>query len=74
HPFGARRGARCQTSSPRHLATETYPFDDGMLRHGSLGNRVAIRPGEINLVVAGHGIAHSERLRAGVKAAGNTLE
>jgi redox-sensitive bicupin YhaK (pirin superfamily) len=45
------------------LATVTYLFDGEMLHRDSLGNVQAIRPGDINLMVAGRGIVHSERER-----------
>ena len=44
-----------------NLATVTYLFE-GELRHrDSLGSDVIIRPGAINLMVAGRGVTHSER-------------
>lgn len=43
------------------LATVTYLFDGEILHRDSLGSVQAIRPGAINLMVAGKGIAHSER-------------
>jgi redox-sensitive bicupin YhaK (pirin superfamily) len=45
------------------LATVTYLFEGEMLHRDSLGNVQAIRPGDINLMVAGRGIVHSERER-----------
>lgn len=46
-----------------NLATVTYLFDGEILHRDSLGFREAILPGDINLMVAGHGIVHSERER-----------
>src|SRR5215212_11105405 len=43
------------------LATLTYLFDGEVLHRDSLGNTQAIRPREVNWMVAGRGIAHSER-------------
>ena len=57
-----------------NLATVTYLFEGEMLHRDSLGNEVVIRPGAINLMVAGRGIVHSERQRDEVKARGNRLE
>lgn len=57
-----------------NLATVTYLFEGEMLHRDSLGNEVAIRPGEINLMVAGRGIVHSERQREAVKARNNVLD
>jgi redox-sensitive bicupin YhaK (pirin superfamily) len=57
-----------------NLATVTYLFEGEMLHRDSLGNELAIKPGEINLMVAGRGIVHSERQREAVKAADNVLD
>jgi len=57
-----------------NLATVTYLFAGEMLHRDSLGNEVAIQPGEINLMVAGKGIVHSERQRDEIKARNNHLE
>ena len=43
------------------LATVTYLFDGELLHRDSLGTVQPIRPGEINWMSAGRGIAHSER-------------
>ncbi len=56
-----------------NLATVTYLFEGEMLHRDSLGNEITIRPGAINLMVAGKGIVHSERQRDEVKAEGNVL-
>jgi len=44
-----------------NLATVTYLFDGHILHRDSLGTRSVISPGDINLMVAGKGITHSER-------------
>ncbi|HTM19485.1 MAG TPA: pirin family protein [Kofleriaceae bacterium] len=44
------------------LATVTYLFDGEFVHRDSLGSVQAIRPGAINWMNAGRGIAHSERL------------
>lgn len=44
-----------------NLATVTYLFEGEILHRDSLGNKQAIRPGDVNLMVAGRGITHSER-------------
>lgn len=44
-----------------NLATVTYLFEGSIQHRDSLGNDLAIQPGEINLMVAGRGIVHSER-------------
>lgn len=51
------------------LATVTYLFDGEMMHRDSLGNEARVLPGDINLMVAGRGIVHSERQREEIKAA-----
>src|SRR6201985_143830 len=43
------------------LATVTYLFDGAIDHRDSLGTMQAIRPGDVNWMIAGRGIAHSER-------------
>lgn len=43
------------------LSTLTYLFTGELLHRDSLGNEARIRPGEVNWMSAGRGIAHSER-------------
>jgi redox-sensitive bicupin YhaK (pirin superfamily) len=43
------------------LATVTYLFEGEILHRDSLGTVQPIRPGEVNWMIAGRGIAHSER-------------
>ncbi|MBW8882485.1 MAG: pirin family protein, partial [Asticcacaulis sp.] len=57
-----------------NLATVTYLFDGHILHRDSLGSHCAIAPGDINLMVAGKGIVHSEREAADVQAAGRRLD
>ncbi|MGH8681451.1 MAG: pirin family protein [Burkholderiales bacterium] len=52
------------------LATVTYLFEGEILHRDSLGSVQAIRPGDVNWMVAGRGIAHSERTPPGLRAAG----
>ena len=49
------------------LATVTYLFDGEMLHRDSLGNTEIVKPGDLNLMIAGRGIAHSERQRDEIK-------
>src|SRR5690606_5710198 len=56
-----------------NLATVTYLFEGEILHRDSLGSEAAIRPGDINLMVAGRGIVHSERERPEVKASAHRL-
>lgn len=43
------------------LATVTYLFDGSIDHRDSLGTHMTIRPGDVNWMTAGRGIAHSER-------------
>ncbi|MEZ5785578.1 MAG: pirin family protein [Xanthobacteraceae bacterium] len=55
------------------LATVTYLFAGEIMHRDSLGSAVAIRPGEVNWMTAGHGIAHSERTAADHRRDGEPL-
>lgn len=44
------------------LSTVTYLYDGALTHRDSLGFQQEIRPGEVNWMVAGSGITHSERL------------
>ena len=52
------------------LATVTYLFDGGIFHRDSLGYTQAIRPGDVNWMTAGSGIAHSERTEPEMKRTG----
>jgi redox-sensitive bicupin YhaK (pirin superfamily) len=52
------------------LATVTYLFEGEILHRDSLGSVQAIRPGDVNWMVAGRGIVHSERTPPELRAAG----
>ncbi len=59
--FAAGKGMDVRPHPHIGLATVTWLFE-GMIRHrDSLGSLADIRPGEVNWMTAGHGIAHSER-------------
>lgn len=55
------------------LATVTYLYEGEILHRDSLGVVEAIRPGEVNWMTAGRGIAHSERTAPEVRARGHRL-
>ena len=55
------------------LATVTYLFDGEMHHLDSLGSDQVVRPGDVNLMVAGKGITHSERTKDEVRAKGYRL-
>jgi len=52
------------------LATVTYLFDGEILHQDSLGVRQPIRPGDVNWMIAGRGIVHSERTPQELRPAG----
>ena len=56
-----------------NLATVTYLFEGEIHHRDSLGCHQPIRPGDINLMVAGKGIVHSERTGPEIRKAGHTL-
>ena len=51
------------------LATVTYLFDGAFMHRDSLGSAQLIRPGDVNWMVAGRGIVHSERTPPALRAA-----
>jgi redox-sensitive bicupin YhaK (pirin superfamily) len=55
------------------LATVTYLFEGEIIHRDSLGFEQPIRPGDVNWMVAGSGIVHSERSSAEQRAAGAKL-
>lgn len=59
--FKPRDGISVRPHPHINLATVTYVFEGEILHRDSLGNEQAIRPGDLNLMVAGSGITHSER-------------
>ena len=71
--FPAGQGIDVRPHPHINLATVTYLFEGEILHRDSLGNEVVIKPGAINLMVAGKGIVHSERQRAEVKAHNNRV-
>lgn len=56
------------------LSTVSYLFDGQVTHRDSLGVQQIIRPGEVNWMTAGSGIAHSERFEDPAMLAGGTLE
>jgi redox-sensitive bicupin YhaK (pirin superfamily) len=56
------------------LSTVSYLFGGQVTHRDSLGIQQVIRPGEVNWMTAGSGIAHSERFEEPDALAGGTLE
>jgi redox-sensitive bicupin YhaK (pirin superfamily) len=59
--FLAGRGLDVRPHPHIGLATVTYLFDGEILHRDTLGSAQPIRPGDVNWMTAGRGIAHSER-------------
>jgi redox-sensitive bicupin YhaK (pirin superfamily) len=55
------------------LATVTYLFDGEIVHRDSVGSVQPIRPGDVNWMVAGRGIAHSERTSAEARLTGSRI-
>ena len=71
--FSAGSGVNVRPHPHINLATVTYLFEGEILHRDSLGSYATITPGDINLMVAGKGITHSERERPEVKNVPHTL-
>ncbi|WP_203140964.1 pirin family protein [Marinobacter mangrovi] len=71
--FPAGSGINVRPHPHINLATVTYLFEGEILHRDSLGSVQPIRPGDINLMVAGKGIVHSERERPEVTATDHNL-
>ncbi len=56
------------------LTTLTYLTEGSFVHRDSLGSLQEIRPGEVNWMTAGRGIAHSERTGAEPRAIGHRIE
>ena len=59
--FAPGQGVDVRPHPHINLATVTYLFEGHILHRDSLGSNCVISPGDINLMVAGRGIVHSER-------------
>jgi redox-sensitive bicupin YhaK (pirin superfamily) len=71
--FGPGQGVNVRPHPHIGLATVTYLFEGAFMHRDSLGTAQLIHPGDVNWMVAGRGIAHSERTPDSVRdAAGRT--
>ena len=71
--FELRQGLDVRPHPHIGLATVTYLFDGEIMHRDSLGTALPIRPGEVNWMTAGRGIAHSERTPEELRATGGKL-
>ncbi len=60
-PAGIPRSVDVRPHPHIGLATVTYLFAGEVMHRDSVGSEVAIHPGEVNWMVAGRGVTHSER-------------
>ncbi|MDQ3010792.1 MAG: pirin family protein [Acidobacteriota bacterium] len=74
-PEVLRAGAGLDVAPHPHirLATVTYLFEGELLHRDSLVTVQIIRPGEVNWMTLGSGIAHSERTPPGLRQTGSKL-
>jgi redox-sensitive bicupin YhaK (pirin superfamily) len=71
--FGPEQGVNVRPHPHIGLATVTYLYEGAFMHRDSLGTAQVIRPGDVNWMVAGRGIVHSERTPPEVRdAAGRT--
>lgn len=71
--FAAGEGIDVRPHPHIALATITYLFEGEILHRDSLGSEQRVRPGDVNWMVAGRGIVHSERTPPAARAAGAAL-
>jgi redox-sensitive bicupin YhaK (pirin superfamily) len=71
--FGPGRGLDVRPHPHIGLATVTYLFAGEIIHRDSLGTLQPIRPGDVNWMTAGRGIAHSERTGPEMRASGGEL-
>lgn len=62
--FGPGQGVNVRPHPHIGLATVTYLYEGAFMHRDSLGTAQLIRPGDVNWMVAGRGIVHSERTPA----------
>jgi redox-sensitive bicupin YhaK (pirin superfamily) len=71
--FRAGQGIDVRPHPHIGLSTVTYLFDGEIVHSDSIGSVVPIRPGAVNWMTAGRGIAHSERTAREHRVAGEPL-
>jgi hypothetical protein len=71
--FPAGEGISVRPHPHIALATITYLLEGEIVHRDSLGNEQPIRPGDVNWMLAGRGIVHSERSSPELRASGSAL-
>jgi redox-sensitive bicupin YhaK (pirin superfamily) len=69
NPLSPEHGMDVRPHPHVALATLTYLFAGAIVHRDSLGSHQVIRPGDVNWMVAGRGIMHSERASSEARAA-----
>ncbi|MDC0094126.1 pirin family protein, partial [Alphaproteobacteria bacterium] len=65
--FITERGIDVRPHPHIGLATLTYLFSGHIYHRDSIGSFVGIKPGDVNLMISGRGITHSERTPQGIQ-------
>lgn len=73
HVFTAGEGLDVRPHPHIGLSTVTYLFEGEIVHRDTLGVVQSIRPGAVNLMTAGRGVAHSERTAPEVRRAGGRV-
>ncbi len=71
--FEAGKGLDVRPHPHINLATVTYLFEGEIFHRDTLGSAQAIKPGDVNWMNAGRGIAHSERTAPQLRASGSPI-
>ena len=71
--FDAGQGLDVRPHPHINLATITYLFEGEIYHRDTLGSAQAIKPGDVNWMNAGRGIAHSERTTPELRASGSPI-
>ncbi|MFT3728405.1 MAG: pirin family protein [Terricaulis sp.] len=71
--FDVGKGMDVRPHPHINLATITYLFEGEIFHRDTLGSAQAIKPGDVNWMNAGRGIAHSERTRAELRTTGSLI-
>jgi redox-sensitive bicupin YhaK (pirin superfamily) len=71
--FGPGEGINVRPHPHIGLATITYLFEGAIAHRDSLGSEQIIRPGDVNWMIAGRGIVHSERVPPEARAHGGRM-
>jgi redox-sensitive bicupin YhaK (pirin superfamily) len=71
--FEAGKGLDVRPHPHINLATVTYLFEGEIFHRDTLGSAQAIKPGDVNWMNAGRGIAHSERTAPELRVTGSPI-